>query len=387
MATGITQEDVWKAADALLLEGARPTIERVRQKIGRGSPNTVSPYLDTWFKGLGARIGHAEGFAAAGSPSGEGRGHPSQPGLPPLVAEAAEKLWLAARKAADAELEQEAGRLRAESDRQRERLAQERQAVQEQAQRLQARENDLQEAIAMLKSQLHAAEARAHGLAQEQQRTLERLEETASQVRQSRQAHDRLVEQMQSERAAHAAERARADERARAQETRWLNELDAAREAARRLQQQLERAAKAADARQEKMSEALAQSRHAALQAEAARAQAQETLVQTRHELAEARAQLGQMSVALHDRAEHIDALRDQLEQNRQANERAFALHAAREAEWSQQAAQWRAELQQAQEAASRAQADLAERDRLMEQARSADQPAREGRGTPESEP
>ena len=56
MATGITESDVWTAADALLLEGARPTIERVRQKIGRGSPNTVSPYLETWFKALGARI-------------------------------------------------------------------------------------------------------------------------------------------------------------------------------------------------------------------------------------------------------------------------------------------------------------------------------------------
>jgi hypothetical protein len=385
MATGITQEDVWQAADALLLEGARPTIERVRQKIGRGSPNTVSPYLDTWFRGLGARIGNAKGLAAAGSPA-DRSGHPGEAGLPQPVVEAAESLWLAARKAARVELEEEAGRLRAEADRQQELLAQERQAVQEQAQRLQARESDLQEAIALLKSQLHAAEARAHALAQEQQRTLERLADTASQVHESRQAHDRLVEQMQSERAAHATERVRADERARAQETRWLNELDAAREAARRLQQQLERAAKAADARQEKLNEALAQSRLATSQAESARVQLQETLGQTRHELAEARAQLGQMSVALRDRAEHIDALRDQLEQNRQANERAFALHAAREAEWSQQAAQWRAELQQAQEAASRERADLAERDRDMKNARSLDQPARKGRGTLEPE-
>ena len=43
MPRGIDQDDVWKAADALLIEGARPTIERIRQKIGRGSPNTVSP--------------------------------------------------------------------------------------------------------------------------------------------------------------------------------------------------------------------------------------------------------------------------------------------------------------------------------------------------------
>ena len=42
MSRGITENDVWQAADALLLEGARPTIERVRQKIGRGSPNRLA---------------------------------------------------------------------------------------------------------------------------------------------------------------------------------------------------------------------------------------------------------------------------------------------------------------------------------------------------------
>lgn len=68
MARGISENDVWTASDALLLEGARPTIERVRQKIGRGSPNTVSPYLDTWFKNLGGRIADPGGFAAPPSP-------------------------------------------------------------------------------------------------------------------------------------------------------------------------------------------------------------------------------------------------------------------------------------------------------------------------------
>lgn len=54
---GVQQEDVWGAADALVAEGLRPTIERVRQKIGRGSPNTVSPILDAWFATLGSRLG------------------------------------------------------------------------------------------------------------------------------------------------------------------------------------------------------------------------------------------------------------------------------------------------------------------------------------------
>jgi len=67
MARGITEDEVWKACDALLLEGARPTIERVRQKLGRGSPNTVSPMLETWFKHLGARIKDPGAFSAPAS--------------------------------------------------------------------------------------------------------------------------------------------------------------------------------------------------------------------------------------------------------------------------------------------------------------------------------
>ena len=80
MARGITENDVWTASDTLLLEGARPTIERVRQKIGRGSPNTVSPYLDTWFKNLGGRIKDPGAFSAP-------------PDLPDPIIQVAKHLW------------------------------------------------------------------------------------------------------------------------------------------------------------------------------------------------------------------------------------------------------------------------------------------------------
>src|SRR5689334_16079030 len=83
MARGITRDDVWKACDALLLEGERPTIERVRQKIGRGSPNTVSPLLDAWFKHLGGRIKDPGAFAAP-------------PDLPDPIHQAAKHFWEAA---------------------------------------------------------------------------------------------------------------------------------------------------------------------------------------------------------------------------------------------------------------------------------------------------
>src|SRR6202034_868022 len=53
---GITQSDVSHAADSLLRAGDRPTIEKIRAKIGRGSPNTINPMLDAWWKTLSARL-------------------------------------------------------------------------------------------------------------------------------------------------------------------------------------------------------------------------------------------------------------------------------------------------------------------------------------------
>lgn len=84
MARGITESDVWAASDALLLEGARPTIERVRKKIGRGSPNSVSPHLDTWFKNLGRRLKDPGVF-------------PTPASLPDAVEQAARHFWETAR--------------------------------------------------------------------------------------------------------------------------------------------------------------------------------------------------------------------------------------------------------------------------------------------------
>lgn len=93
MSRGITETDVWTACDALLVSGSRPTIERVRHHLGRGSPNTVGPHLDTWFKGLGARIQDPAAFVA---PSG----------LPDPVHAAASHLWEAAQAEARRDVEQ-----------------------------------------------------------------------------------------------------------------------------------------------------------------------------------------------------------------------------------------------------------------------------------------
>jgi len=78
---GVRQADVSQAADALLRAGERPTVEKIRAAIGSGSPNTVGPLLDTWWKHLSARLD-----------SGPAALHR----LPETVAHVAEALWMQA---------------------------------------------------------------------------------------------------------------------------------------------------------------------------------------------------------------------------------------------------------------------------------------------------
>lgn len=56
MARGITESDVHTAADEIVATGERPTVERIRAHLGTGSPNTVTRWLDTWWRGLGNRL-------------------------------------------------------------------------------------------------------------------------------------------------------------------------------------------------------------------------------------------------------------------------------------------------------------------------------------------
>ncbi|WP_051953372.1 DNA-binding protein [Xenophilus azovorans] len=95
---GIQESDVFAAADALLAEGKRPTIERVRLKIGRGSPNTVSPMLERWFATLGERLvgTRARSGAAAGNDAGG-----MLDVMPVGVRNAAKLLWETARREAE----------------------------------------------------------------------------------------------------------------------------------------------------------------------------------------------------------------------------------------------------------------------------------------------
>ncbi|WP_415208475.1 DNA-binding protein [Rudaea sp.] len=56
MARGVTQDQVTKAADALLARGERPTIEKVRAELGTGSPNTLLRLIEVWWAELAGRL-------------------------------------------------------------------------------------------------------------------------------------------------------------------------------------------------------------------------------------------------------------------------------------------------------------------------------------------
>ena len=56
MPKGITQEQVNAAADTLVAAGDKPTVEKIRQALGTGSPNTVTRMLDVWRSTLAQRL-------------------------------------------------------------------------------------------------------------------------------------------------------------------------------------------------------------------------------------------------------------------------------------------------------------------------------------------
>ncbi|NWD74965.1 DNA-binding protein [Pseudomonas gingeri] len=90
MAVGVPENDVFAAADAVLARGERPTVERVRLELGRGSPARVGALLDQWWEQLAGRL----------------RGETRLPGLPSEVAQAFVAIWQQATTLAQGVVEQ-----------------------------------------------------------------------------------------------------------------------------------------------------------------------------------------------------------------------------------------------------------------------------------------
>lgn len=125
---GVQMDEVWAAADAVLALGERPTIERVRQHLGRGSPNTVGPMLDGWYGALAKRLlapaEAVEQDTGADAP------------LPAPVIRAAKALWGRALQHADERTTAQFTRARQDLNAQTEELRQAQEALAQETQRL-----------------------------------------------------------------------------------------------------------------------------------------------------------------------------------------------------------------------------------------------------------
>ncbi|RZL93260.1 MAG: hypothetical protein EOP82_08025 [Variovorax sp.] len=159
---GIQEAQVWEAADALVHEGPRPTIERVRQRIGSGSPNTVSPMLERWFTTLGKRLGGRGGNLADGEAQQ----------LPLAIVQAAQQFWDVARREADQVQLQKSEATRRELELKRNAVAQKAADLQQRETSIEQARVALDEALASARQAVAAMETQMHAQQQESARLL-----------------------------------------------------------------------------------------------------------------------------------------------------------------------------------------------------------------------
>jgi chromosome segregation ATPase len=220
---GVQQEEVWAAADALIAAGERPTIERVRLKIGRGSPNTVSPMLEAWFATLGPRLG----VAAAGAQAEEG--------APRELLQALDKVWAAAVAAASAEADRAL-------EPERDRLAQHGLQLDIAHQELLQREVALTERGIALEHALELAKSQLRDQTAQLAKAGRDLEQARNSLAKLVQERDTDRRQFDDQLRALAEERQRTEQRASANEKRLLEEVDRARQEAKQLSRALDHA-------------------------------------------------------------------------------------------------------------------------------------------------
>jgi plasmid replication DNA-binding protein KfrA len=86
------QERVMAAAEALLEQGLRPTVTRVRAAMGGGSPNDIGPALKHWKDVVLPAQGRTSAL------------EPETVGIPPILADVVRELWSRALAAASVEI-------------------------------------------------------------------------------------------------------------------------------------------------------------------------------------------------------------------------------------------------------------------------------------------
>lgn len=217
MAVGVPETDVFAAADAVLERGERPTVERVRQELGRGSPARVGSLLDQWWDRLAQRL----------------RGETRLPALPTEIAQAFVAVWQQAILLAEGVAEQA--------------LAERREVIEAERLRAAAVEDEARQLMAQARQQVAAAQAAQHAvetrladlellLAQQQAQLADqqnRCAELAEERRTALQETSVLRQELQAAQQQLIQERDAAATYVRGIENRAHREVDRAREESR----------------------------------------------------------------------------------------------------------------------------------------------------------
>ncbi|MDD0837515.1 DNA-binding protein [Curvibacter sp. HBC61] len=215
---GIQAADVERAADQLLAAGERPTIEKVRAQLGRGSPNTIAPMLDLWFSGLGRRV---RGLAGA-----EGWGDQ----LPASLLASAEALWRQAQEAASEAAQQTLAPLKDALAAQSQRLEERSQALVQQEALWRERQAGLERSLQAAEQQAAALQGQLALVQQEAHAKAHKIEQLEASLRQAQERREQAEAQHDRELKQLADDRRKAEERYDSAAVRAALEIDRARQ-------------------------------------------------------------------------------------------------------------------------------------------------------------
>jgi len=242
---GVTLSDITRAADQLLAEGERPTIDGVRRILGTGSPGTVNTLLKQYFQSL-----------------------PSRLNLPASIATAAAELYEQVQSTARQELEKEREESEAALATDRESLAQERRDFEGERAAFHQRVADLNADLERHREQLKTTSAKLASTERELVAQTIRATSAEAQAKAAEAERERSAQK-------YASDLQRLREQAEGNERHLLGRIDEQKAQSQRLTQDREReiaaAAKQASSLEAAVSEAT--KLNASLRAELATAQ------------------------------------------------------------------------------------------------------------------
>lgn len=226
----VQQHEVFAAADALLNRQERPTVERVRLYLGRGSPNTIGPMLDAWYGSLGSRLA--------------GQGVQGLPGVPIAVQDAMVSVWKEAMAQARVMALDEVQTERMTLDTERARLEGVAQELQTQEAALLSRHQAQEEFVQQLKDRIQELSQDLEGVRAQMSRQSQDMQDLADRRAQVEATNAQLRARMDQAHLDLEAERSAREAAATARERHWMLEVDRERTVSKELRLTLAKAEK-----------------------------------------------------------------------------------------------------------------------------------------------